>query len=137
MAAKEEGELSSVINRMDKHRNTLLFVIECHNLFLANVQGNTDMTELMYQSISAKTTNWARNEELLSWLKSDDNRISAQSKSRRLLDWLTCGSSDDNRQSQDRRLNIILETFRDISEGQDHVANFIDGRNGEKHNELE
>ena len=105
MALCSEAAFSPEIVNVNKHEETLLYVIECHHIFLASVLGKTDMTESTYQSISLEKTNWNKNRELVNWLKSDSNSL--------------------------KRLNSILEIFRDVSESQEHVANLIDGTPGE------
>jgi len=111
MAASNEGAFSQLMKKLQKDHeayNTLLYVIECHPMFLGYVQGKCEMLQPTYESICAEKTNWSKNIQLLHWLRSGDDRQTLQ-----------------------RRLHIFLRLLRQSTEGQEHVANFIDGTNGE------
>ena len=101
--------LSPIMESVKIHEDTLLHVIECHPMFLARIRGEAEMIESTYQFISGKETNWNKNVELLNWLR----------------------TTDDNSQRQQTRLDLILRVFRGVDEGQEHVANLIDGKHGE------
>ena len=74
MALHTLTKFHSKMTTVIEYEDTLLYVI-VHDIFLAIVLGESDMTESTYQSIGANKTNWYRNEELFHWLKSESEQI--------------------------------------------------------------
>ena len=87
---------------------TLLDVIECHDLFLSKMSRESDMSDVIYKLIRSQKSNKQKNYELFKWLKTGNDVERCR-----------------------ERLQFILEILREVDEGQEHVANLIDGTNGE------